>query len=63
MKVLRVLSVSPTFHKLDLGGAETQLEPHPFPHIPSSHTLPRVRSLPPGLGSFPPSPAHPRALT
>lgn len=42
MKAVRVLSVSPTFHKLDLGGTDTQLEPPLLPHRPLQH-LPAAR--------------------
>lgn len=67
MKVLRVLSVSPTFHKLDLGGAEASwsLTPFPFSHTVSRAPLPPSRaSRAPARGSLSPAPAHPpRALT
>lgn len=42
MKAVRVLSVSPTFHKLDLGGTDTELETPLLPHRPLQH-LPAAR--------------------
>lgn len=51
MKVVRVLSVRPTFHKLDLEGRETQLEPHLLPS-----------EAPPATPSLMPHPPQSRGL-
>ena len=49
MKVVRVLSVSPTFHKLEtVGSTESQLEPHLLPICPPQ---PHPSSFPSSLNS------------